>query len=287
MPTPFGSADAPLRDNLVMLMRHQDERPAAPDQLPGEPCRTRDRRRRPDHRVRVVRLAETGDYPRLAPDPDGLRQPERHPLDPRPCDRACAAGTLCRDCQRNSRRIVPSARLGGVYIQTRGPRIETVAEVKALPQFADIVGMTVASEATLACELGMEFAALCTVDNYANGLGDEVLTYDHILNTSRTHRTPDRRDRSDHYRKYGTELSRRQNGGNRRDERIFEGRHSLLITNVVAMAGRSIFLLTTRDDRGNRRKHPGSNTRARRSSSSTATGQSPSRASSTPTPTRR
>jgi 5'-methylthioadenosine phosphorylase len=48
--------------------------------------------------------------------------------------------------------------------------------------------MTVASEATLACELGMEFAALCTVDNYANGLGPGVLTYEHILSTSRENR---------------------------------------------------------------------------------------------------
>ncbi len=45
--------------------------------------------------------------------------------------------------------------------------------------------MTVASEATLALELGMRFAALCTVDNYANGLGSETLTYEHILATSR------------------------------------------------------------------------------------------------------
>jgi 5'-methylthioadenosine phosphorylase len=74
---------------------------------------------------------------------------------------------------------------GGIYVQTRGPRIETVAEVQALSRIADIVGMTLASEATLACELGMEFAAVCTVDNYANGLGSEVLSYDHILETSR------------------------------------------------------------------------------------------------------
>ncbi|WAC04083.1 MAG: MTAP family purine nucleoside phosphorylase [Methanoregula sp.] len=84
--------------------------------------------------------------------------------------------------------IIPGARLGGVYIQTRGPRIETVAEVRALAKVADIVGMTVASEATLACELGMAFAAVCTVDNYANGLDSEVLTYDHILETSRSNR---------------------------------------------------------------------------------------------------
>jgi len=82
----------------------------------------------------------------------------------------------------------PNARVGGIYAQTRGPRIETIAEVKTLTKFADIVGMTVASEATLACELGMEFAAVCTVDNYANGLGTEVLSYDHIVYTARQFR---------------------------------------------------------------------------------------------------
>lgn len=95
---------------------------------------------------------------------------------------------LSPELARRLAETVPEARLGGTYVQTRGPRIETVAEVNALAGIADIVGMTVASEATLACELGMEFAALCTVDNYANGLGGEVLTYEHILNTSRTHR---------------------------------------------------------------------------------------------------
>jgi 5'-methylthioadenosine phosphorylase len=82
----------------------------------------------------------------------------------------------------------PEARVGGTYVQTRGPRIETIAEVKTLAEFADIVGMTVASEATLACELGMDFAALCTVDNYANGLGSEVLSYEHIVETARLFR---------------------------------------------------------------------------------------------------
>ena len=84
--------------------------------------------------------------------------------------------------------VFPLARVGGTYVQTRGPRIETVAEVNTLAKFADIVGMTVASEATLACELGIEFAALCTIDNYANGLGTEVLSYEHIVETARLFR---------------------------------------------------------------------------------------------------
>lgn len=83
-------------------------------------------------------------------------------------------------------KVVPGAHAGGIYAQTKGPRIETVAEVKALRQVADLVGMTLASEATLACELGIPFAALCTVDNFAHGLG-EAPTWEHILEASRAH----------------------------------------------------------------------------------------------------
>jgi len=82
------------------------------------------------------------------------------------------------------RAIVPGARFGGTYVQTPGPRIETVAEVRALSRVGDIVGMTVASEATLAAELGMDVAALCTVDNYANGLSEEKFTYESLLESS-------------------------------------------------------------------------------------------------------
>jgi 5'-methylthioadenosine phosphorylase len=89
--------------------------------------------------------------------------------------------------------LVPEARLGGVYVQTRGPRIETVAEVAALARCADIVGMTLASEATLAIELGIEFSAICPVDNYANGLGDEGLSYEMIVENA--NRYKDRMDR--------------------------------------------------------------------------------------------
>jgi 5'-methylthioadenosine phosphorylase len=84
-------------------------------------------------------------------------------------------------------KVVPGAHQGCVYAQTKGPRIETVAEVRALGRVADLVGMTLASEATLACELGIPFAALCTVDNFAHGLGGEAPTWEHILAASRAH----------------------------------------------------------------------------------------------------
>jgi 5'-methylthioadenosine phosphorylase len=67
---------------------------------------------------------------------------------------------------------------GGVYWQTMGPRFETPAEIRLLSQFADIVGMTVASECIIAGELGLSYAAVCVIDNLANGLSDDTLSMD-------------------------------------------------------------------------------------------------------------
>jgi 5'-methylthioadenosine phosphorylase len=65
---------------------------------------------------------------------------------------------------------------GGVYWQTIGPRFETPAEVRLIAPHADVVGMTVASECVVAAELGLQYAALCMVDNLANGLGEGELS---------------------------------------------------------------------------------------------------------------
>lgn len=65
---------------------------------------------------------------------------------------------------------------GGVYWQTIGPRFETPAEIRLLAAHADVVGMTMASECVLAGELGLRYAAVCVVDNLANGVGAEPLT---------------------------------------------------------------------------------------------------------------
>lgn len=74
---------------------------------------------------------------------------------------------------------------GGVYWQTKGPRLETRAEIAMMAQYADVVGMTLASEAVVAQELGMAYGSLCSVDNYAHGLGDKELTMEKILWHSR------------------------------------------------------------------------------------------------------
>jgi 5'-methylthioadenosine phosphorylase len=64
----------------------------------------------------------------------------------------------------------------GVYWQVRGPRLETRAEVAFVAPHADVIGMTVGSECVIAGEVGLRYAALCVVDNLANGLGGEELT---------------------------------------------------------------------------------------------------------------
>ncbi|MCD6522819.1 MAG: MTAP family purine nucleoside phosphorylase [Candidatus Diapherotrites archaeon] len=72
----------------------------------------------------------------------------------------------------------------GVYFQFKGPRYETKAEIRAIAKIADLVGQTSASEATLAKELGIPYAMVCTVDNYANGISGTP-TYEKMMETVR------------------------------------------------------------------------------------------------------
>ena len=81
---------------------------------------------------------------------------------------------------------------GGVYVETRGPRFETRAEIRWLAPLGDVVGMTAASEATLYQEIGLRYAMLGIVDNYANGVAGEPLTFEEyeahrIANVDRAH----------------------------------------------------------------------------------------------------
>jgi 5'-methylthioadenosine phosphorylase len=64
----------------------------------------------------------------------------------------------------------------GVYWQTNGPRFETPAEIGLIAAHADLVGMTLASECIVAGELGLPYAAVCVVDNLANGVAAQPLS---------------------------------------------------------------------------------------------------------------
>jgi len=68
----------------------------------------------------------------------------------------------------------------GVYWQTTGPRLETKAEIRMMAGYADIVGMTMASEAVVACELDLPYATICSIDNYCHGIVDKPLTMQEI-----------------------------------------------------------------------------------------------------------
>ena len=78
---------------------------------------------------------------------------------------------------------------GGTYAQTRGPRFETPAEVRVLAQVGDLVGMTIAAECILSKEIGLAYAAVCVVDNLANGLDQNPLTVDEFHAAVATNRS--------------------------------------------------------------------------------------------------
>jgi 5'-methylthioadenosine phosphorylase len=59
---------------------------------------------------------------------------------------------------------------GGVYAASQGPRLETAAEINRMERDgADVVGMTGMPEAALARELGVPYAAINVVANFAAG----------------------------------------------------------------------------------------------------------------------
>ena len=64
---------------------------------------------------------------------------------------------------------------GAVYAATQGPRLETAAEINRYERDGvDVVGMTGMPEAALAREMGVPYAAISVVANYAAGRADSA-----------------------------------------------------------------------------------------------------------------
>lgn len=64
---------------------------------------------------------------------------------------------------------------GGCYGATQGPRLETRAEITRMQRDgSDLVGMTGMPEAALARELGLQYACIALVANWAAGCGDQA-----------------------------------------------------------------------------------------------------------------
>ncbi len=71
---------------------------------------------------------------------------------------------------------------GGVYVCTEGPRFETSAEIMMFKQLGGhLVGMTSVPEVCLARELGICYANISIVTNFAAGISPHVLTHSEVL----------------------------------------------------------------------------------------------------------
>jgi 5'-methylthioadenosine phosphorylase len=63
----------------------------------------------------------------------------------------------------------------GTYVCAEGPRFETSAEIRAYSAMGgDVVGMTLVPEVVLARELGMCYAGIAIITNYAAGISKKV-----------------------------------------------------------------------------------------------------------------
>jgi 5'-methylthioinosine phosphorylase len=70
---------------------------------------------------------------------------------------------------------------GGCVAVTQGPRLETAAEIERLEEDgSDLVGMTSMPEAALAREIGLGYASISVVSNWAAGKTREPITMNEI-----------------------------------------------------------------------------------------------------------
>lgn len=75
---------------------------------------------------------------------------------------------------------------GGVYVCTEGPRFETAAEIYMFKQLGgDVIGMTSVPEVCLARELGMCYATVGIITNFAAGISPTILTHGEVLEVMR------------------------------------------------------------------------------------------------------
>ncbi len=71
---------------------------------------------------------------------------------------------------------------GGCYVGTEGPRFETPAEIAAYRRLGgDLVGMTGLPEVVLARELGLCYATVAIVTNFAAGISTTALSHQEVL----------------------------------------------------------------------------------------------------------
>lgn len=187
----FGSAEALVTDKIVFIQRHGLSHTSPPHRI--------------NHKANLLALKELGArqivgvcsvgglHPHLEPGtlilPDdyiGLWSRETvfddSAVHTTPRLDAVLSGKILEICEKKNLEV----HVGGIYFQTTGPRLETKAEISMIKNFADVVGMTMADEATVACELGLRYASVCSIDNYANGVQSAELSEQAIRLSARS-----------------------------------------------------------------------------------------------------
>lgn len=70
----------------------------------------------------------------------------------------------------------------GTYVCTEGPRFETPAEINMFKILGgDVVGMTNVPEVVLAREMGLHYATISLITNYAAGISETPLSHKEVL----------------------------------------------------------------------------------------------------------
>ncbi len=119
--------------------------------------------------------------------PSPLRGSEFGEHGPRFPDMSCVYSPelirIAQDCAKTAEVPVHS----GVYCYFRGPQFETPAEIRAMGILgADAVGMSTVPEAIAAKYSGMEVLGISCITNMAAGLGDDALTHEDVIETTKT-----------------------------------------------------------------------------------------------------
>lgn len=188
--TQFGQVDYCLRDDLVIIPRHGFGHEVAPARVNYKANVKALEALGVD---RVIGIYAVGSITsRLSPGAfglvedfldftgrdvtffDGVEAPLRHTGMVDTFDRTLMAD-FAKAAYRAGERDIKS---GIVYVTTNGPRFETPAEIRAFRNLgADVVGMTLATEAALIHELAIPYAALAYSINWAAGLDEEGLSF--------------------------------------------------------------------------------------------------------------
>ena len=178
--TPYGRVAYKCRNDMVLLNRHGPGVPLPPHAI--------------NHRANIQALASLGYEDVVSLNSVGSLKKDLPPGTFVSCsDYVClqqgpatfhdteltggAPGIANPLIPRLAAELAPEFRIhpGKVYVQMRGPRFETKAEIRIVQHWGDVVGMTAAHEADLCVETGLRYNSLALVDNYANGIeGTEI-----------------------------------------------------------------------------------------------------------------